>query len=122
MSENQAKIGGCVAILNSQATVIINNCNFTNNSANSHAGAIYLEEIANSDITGCRFEKNVAANSSEGPIYLQKSTYLLNLIENGICSGANSSDCSSPPHSAPGDDLMLSSCQENKLHLLLYCP
>ncbi|WP_298523334.1 right-handed parallel beta-helix repeat-containing protein, partial [uncultured Methanobrevibacter sp.] len=56
--------GGAIFLDESDASLVANNCRFTNNNAASGGGAVYLEDGASATFTDCYFEGNKAGGSA----------------------------------------------------------
>ena len=73
--KNSALNGGALYWLSTSSNSTLINCNFTNNSAKTYAGAVYWNAV-NSTLTNCNFENNSAG--SGGAIYMEGSNNKLN--------------------------------------------
>ncbi len=74
-SSDGAELGRGGAFFISGSSIILNECNFQYNSANSHAGAIYLGLGSSADISKCSFIGN-SSGGNVGGIYFYRSNHL----------------------------------------------
>ena len=56
--------GGAIFLDDSDASLIANNCRFTNNKADNGGGAVYVEDGATATFNNCYFEGNTAGGSA----------------------------------------------------------
>ncbi len=85
-ANNTAGYGG-VIYMNNNATVLIDNCSFINNTADFYGGVVTCDNIYYLEINNTNFDDNTAVNNAGGAIYVVNSYYAY--IENTNITNSN---------------------------------